>query len=265
MKITIPYIYTAEVIPPRCHKPRLVEQQAKVTLTIHEVTDQEAPVAIIEHDREYDESGTHPRITAYRWYKNKLYIQNKFQRFSHAPWETQTDLQFKTDPYPFRLDKPASFSDLKYKSQKERKIEFIRWAKTILFIDGERWVTTEEPRYVIMTFGLGHNHGIGYGTFLSTDNSYNSNISKGWYFRIDEFDKAVFMATEIALRRGDTKALPILDQDPVRFDILIPEAVRLNPKNEHGEGCIFINECERIIENHEDPMLAGLSILKLVL
>lgn len=44
MKITIPYCYTEEEIPPRCRKPRPVEHVGEIGLTVHEVTGEAAPV-----------------------------------------------------------------------------------------------------------------------------------------------------------------------------------------------------------------------------
>lgn len=38
MKITLPYTYTEDVVPPRCRKPRPQEFADKITLTIREVS-----------------------------------------------------------------------------------------------------------------------------------------------------------------------------------------------------------------------------------
>jgi hypothetical protein len=259
MKITIPYAYTAEIIPPRCRLPRRVRQESAVTLTIHEVSSRKAPIAIKEHDPypEFRNDG-HPATIIYRWWRNRLYVRHRFQRASGAVWVTQTAADFLKDPYPYRLENAAGqWENEGYQSQAERRKDFRCWARSILFIDGERWAEAGEPRYVIMTFGLGHNHGLGWGTSLSTDDSYNSNISRDRYYRIDHYREAVKAATQIAQRRGDTKALPIANQKPTRFEIIIPQAIRLNPRREHGKGCEFINKCEAMIEASPTAGSAG--------
>jgi hypothetical protein len=294
MKLTIPYHYTEEVIPKRCRKPRPMRFEAAITLTIHEVTGEQAPVAIIQHSQEftYEEpaqaspspqggtqgagnlvaalavdvlrptapSGEYRAVTTtYRWWRSQLYVRAEFQRYSHAPHETQTASQFSADPYPYTLHQVKYYDYDHYQSKAERQKDFRKWAKSILFIDGERWETSREPRYVVMTFGLGCNHGLGWGTNLTTATAYNSNISRDRYFRVDQFEQAVAETTRIALARGDTKAVPVIEtQNPDRFEILIPEAIRLRPAKEHGKGCAFLNQMEGIIERAKDPMTAGI-------
>lgn len=239
MKITLPYRYTAEVIPPRCRKPRRVEQSSTITLTLHEVSMTDAPVAILEHGHFWnDQDEYQPVTTEFRYWRGKLWTRTSIQRVSGGPRETQSAAQFLADPYPYNYEADRGYQrDLWYESQAERRKEFIAWAANQLFIDGERWSQAGEPRYVIMTYGLGHNHGIGWGTSLSDSDFYNSNISRDCYFRIDQYAAALAEATRIAAARGDTKALPIEEtQRPTRFEILIPEAVKMNPRREHGRG-----------------------------
>jgi hypothetical protein len=258
MRITIPYRYTEEVIPKRCRKPRRVTQQAVIALTIHEVTSEEAPVAIIQHGHDWDGEGNRRKVgTVYRWWKGRLFVHASFQRYSHAAHEDQTAQQFTADPYPYNFDQDRHDS-AQYRTKAQRRKDFREWARSILFVDGQRWETGGEPRYVVMTFGLGCNHGLGWGTDLSTDTSYNSNISRDRYFRIDQFEQAVAETARIATARGDTKALPVIEkQNPDTFEILIPEAVRLNPHKEHGTGCAFINQMESVIEGVKNPTVAG--------
>lgn len=260
MKITLPFQYIGEIIPPRCRKPRRVTQQAKITLTLHDVSADDAPVAIIEREKDWEMENPREIETIYRWWHGKLWTRYRFQRYSHAPYEVQTAQQFHEDPYPYHLELP-SYDSHDYRSLAERRQEFRQWAAGVLFIDGERWQQTDEPRYVIMTFGLGHNHGIGWGTSLSTDHYYNSNISRDRYFRVDRYQEAVAETQRIALARGDTKALPVeQEQHPTRFDILIPEAIRLKPLREHGRGCDFINSVEAMIENSPNSAVAGMAL-----
>jgi len=254
VKIQIPYAYGEQTIPPRCRKPRQVGRKAVATVTIKDVTPGEAPVAIVQPG--YDRQGT-PFARTYRWFGGRLYAPYRRQAVSRGPWRGQTLKQFHA--------KPIRERGSLWNKHGEIRRDILRWARSILFVDGERWEVAGEPRYVIMTFGLGCNHGLGWGTSLCTDNGYNSNIGRDRYYRIDEFDRAVVAATAIATGRGDTKALPIPGQDPTRFQILIPEAVKLCPAKEHGTGDPFINRVEGLVTAAKNPVIAGLVGLSLAL
>lgn len=79
-----------------------------------------------------------------------------------------------------------------------------------------------------MTFGLGHNHGIGWGTSICIDHGYNPNIRRSCYWRIDEERLANEAGRAIATERADSKALPHFDKRLYdHFEILISDALRL--------------------------------------
>ena len=92
------------------------------------------------------------------------------------------------------------------------------------------WTVTGEPRYVVNTFGLGHNHG---GTGLFVEEYYNQNIAASNYFSALDGDKAVAYANKVAERRGDTNDVGKFEK---MIEVLIPEAVTIRPEVEHGEG-----------------------------
>lgn len=249
MQITLPYVYTENRIPAGCRKARPVQCSAEITVTIPEVKFGDAPVAIVEHGHAVKErngqSGYVRQDTVYRYWRGQLWVRASFTRYSHGPSERQTARQFVEDPYPYRLDRNQSDG---YDSRSEQRSRIMRWARSLLFINGQRWRLADEPRYVIMTFGLGHNHGLGWGTTLSEDCYYNPNITRDRYYRIDQYEAALKEATRIAAARGDTNSLPIEKQKPARFEILIPAVVKLNPQREHGKGNAFINSLEGMIE-----------------
>lgn len=260
MKITIPYECTKQVIPKYCRKPRPSKFKGQIAVLIHEVNGGQAPIAIREHGKRFNDKSEkyEPTTTDYRWYRNKLWILHTFNRYSHAPYETQTSQQFISDPYPMTNGLPYYHA---YDSRKANRCRIMAWARSVLLVDGMRWQQIDEPRYVIHTFGLGHNHGHP-GTSLSSTNSYNSNISKSRYFRVDQHDLALNTAINIALNRGDDKAIPFINEWHEKFEILLPEAIRLNPNKEHGDGDPFINKLERIIEQSPTQEIAGLMIIK---
>ena len=123
--------------------------------------------------------------------------------------------------------------------------------------DGELYSKSDEPRYCIYTFGLGHNHG---GTHLAVTYMYNSNISKDRYFSALDGEKAVQAAIEIATNRGDTESI-----DTISADIVVhnPEAVTVRPEVEHGDGDEFLGKLEDVISGSSDSMEAGLLALLL--
>ena len=73
MKIVIPYKYTEQEIPKRCRKPRSVPHEGYISLSIHEVTGAEAPVAIREHTKKWSEKaeGYEPYTIEYRWWRQR--------------------------------------------------------------------------------------------------------------------------------------------------------------------------------------------------
>lgn len=259
MKTTIPYEYTKQVIPKHCRKPRPTTFKSQISVSVNEVTGEQAPIAIREHSKRFsDKTGEYePTITEYRWHRNKLWILHSFSRVSHGTYETQTSQQFMSDPYPMTNGLPYYHA---YNPQQANRNHIMAWARDTLLIDGMRWQQIDEPRYVIHTVGLGHNHGHP-GTSLSSTNSYNSNISKSRYFRIDQHDLALNTAIAIAQNRGDDLAIPFIDESHEEFEILIPEAIRLNPNKEHGDGDPFINKLEGIIERCPTKEVAGLMVM----
>lgn len=260
MEITVPYDYTQQVIPKYCRKPRGVSFKGEITVSIRKVSSEQAPIAIREYGKCFSDKTEQyePSIIEYRWYKNKLWVLHSFNRSSHGQYETQTSEQFESDPYPMTNGLPYYHA---YASQQDNRKRIMSWAKNVLLIDGMRWQQIDEPRYVINTFGLGHNHGHP-GTSLSSTNSYNSNISKIRYFRIDQHALALDTAINIALNRGDDKAIDFINESYERFDIVISEAIRLNPNKEHGDGDPFINKLEGIIDNSPSPAITGLLVMK---
>ncbi|KKN86977.1 hypothetical protein LCGC14_0262460 [marine sediment metagenome] len=259
MHIKFPYQYTEQSIPKYCHKPRPVIFDGNMSLLFHEITGEEAPVAIRQHTLSLKEDAMEDErvVLEYRWWRQRLWRIHRFNRFSHGPYEIQTSEQFAQDPWPLTNDSTYSC----YRSHQQRRQDLTAWARSILFIDGKRWHWVNEPRYVIMTFGLGHNHGHP-GTALSTDNHYNPNIAASRYYRIDRQDEALASALEIAQRRGDDKAFPFIKDHRDTFDILIPEAIRLNPQKEHGPGDSFTNKLEGMIESSPSKEIAGLMVIK---
>lgn len=113
-----------------------------------------------------------------------------------------------------------------------------------LIIGKHTYTTVGEPRYVVNTFGLGHNNG---GTAMFVENWYNSNISNTSYFPADKRKEAIAYGKMVARRRGDTEYVKSIGKC-CDIKIFMPELVTCDPLKQHGEGCSFINSLNRIID-----------------
>ena len=257
MKLAIDYEYSEDVVPKRCRIPRPERFSSRMQLTIPEVTAAEAPIALRQHGSTWDEKGERlPFVTDYRWWSNHLWKVCRFQRVSRGPWETQTAEQMSADPWPYCKH---TYKSYRYGAhRREVRRDLMRFARSVLIIDGMRWERSSEPRFVITTHGLGHNHG---GTSLWACDYYNSNIPNTHYFRADEAQRAVDSAVAIALGRGDDQSVEDIKEELHTFEVLLPEAIRLHPIKEHGQGDPFLNKLDAITANAPDTFVAGLLVM----
>lgn len=248
MNVNINFEYTEMVVPKRCRKLRPMAFQGEYTTEIREVTAEQAPVAIIERDNHcVFKKGI---VVEYRWFDNQLYT-----RFDLTSW----DRDGNNPRYKYNTPDTEGYNYSYWKGclNLEKRIADIKeWSEQFLYIDGVLYLKHGEPRYVVMTYGLGCNHG---GTSLSVDYYYNPNISHTAYFPLTKREEAIKSAKKTALNRGDDKSVPIKLYH--KFEILIPEAIQVNPEIQHGDGDPFINQMEFVISSCKDPLIAGGVIL----
>lgn len=227
LHIEADYAYMESYIPPRCRKPRQREIRGTCTVTIPSITADEAPVAM----RHFN---CWPRtICDYRWFGEHLYIRAPYSSYlSNAEgWYPLEELlkHFRKrcfSPWEMGIDE----ADCITKCQDS--------ADEFLVIDGDQvWVRKGEPRYVIATFGLGHNHA---STDLMIQNYYNGNIRGDYYFNALDRDKAVERCVSVAIARGDTDSVDRIRRSDI-IEVLMPETVRCNPDVEAGPGDSFLN------------------------
>jgi hypothetical protein len=236
VKVTVPFEYVEVVVPKRCRKPRRVRFEGKMTVTIREVTSREAPVAIVAHSCLYG-------VEAFRWYDRRLWV-------ARDQWSRRRE---PDGVYSYCELDPERAAMSWYDPLRVQRRNVRRWARDRLFVDGVLHRRCGEPRYVVLTFGLGGNHG---GTALMDDLSYNSNIGRSRYYPVTRRAGAVAEAERMAMARGDTKSVPIRPHS--EFVVLIPEAVRLDPAREHGDGDPFLNKLYGVTEAAGgDAALAG--------
>ncbi|MDL2248942.1 hypothetical protein LJB89_04545, partial [Tyzzerella sp. OttesenSCG-928-J15] len=255
MKITAKYSLFENYIPPRCRKPRQREVKKEIDVSIKEIRGELAPIAMITKTWEsrVNKAGTDTHFgltdTVYRLYKKKLYTPYICQSGNEIGTQyTVSDIMYRIHEtgYP-------------YDATEQERIKKIRYnVRQLVIIDGDLHIETGEPRYCIITFGLGHNHG-GTGFFVNT--FYNSNIHKDNYFNAFQRAEAIEYFNRVALGRGDTDS--VTEEPKVNIQVLIPESVKCNPNKEHGNGCAFINSIESAISGSSSVMEAGLYAMAL--
>lgn len=244
MKVETWIKYEESYLPPRCRKLRYCECEDFINVTLKEVNPKELKLAF--EDNSYDGKG---KIYLY---KNKLWAKQKtnpniIESVKERDESVNNELDYLLYCHKHCNTFFYSAFDRECKGIDTSRMAVIKKArnsmKNIILVNGELYCTTAEPRYCIVTFGLGHNHG---GTGMFCDYHYNPNISKDSYFSALDGEIAVKYANETAARRGDTK-------DVGKFKPFItchmPELVKINPKKQHGNGNDFHNMMESVIEN----------------
>jgi hypothetical protein len=265
MKVKILFSYFEDVVPPRCRKARSVRfDDGEATIEIKEISAQDAPVAIRANG-----SFIHRRNEAYmleyRWWNGSLWSSVRIEGvepngrtsgkddWDFPAWPSVLDLRDDyayVDSYEFAIRCSAH-------EGRQHVQEYLQeMAKSHILIDGVPYRPAGEPRYVVMTFGLGQNHG---GTACMMDAWYNPNISKDRYFSLLDREKAIALATDIATKRGDTKNLPIKPHGP-NWEILLPEAIQVNPDLEHGDGCPLLNTFDAVSQETGGSAVAGFAV-----
>jgi hypothetical protein len=248
MIINVPFEFHRMEIPRRCRRPRAVRYVDTHTVDVREVTGIEAPVAIKitapSYLKKYPRGGL-----KLRYYDGKLWTP--YDTWRGAKVILPDIPHIKTDISDVRFYSVA----WSYATEEDaRKLLSDQYDK-FLIVDGVVHRVSDEPRYVIHTTGLGHNHGVT-GTSIRVEYGYNPNIHRDRYFRLDDRTRCIAAATDIAKHRGDTKSLPMRIVEKV--EIMMYEAIKINPATEHGEGDPFINKIMGVVEVVEDPQVAGL-------
>lgn len=272
MDINVKFQYTKDWIPPRCRKPRPGLFDGEVTVKVKEVKATEAPWACIVYAsrRYHDEYPVNP----IRWHDGNFYQRAMKDMWvnrdhvmvdsygKHVIWADYDD-DMCYQRRGMRVDELVRMirrmSEERY-SEEENK-HWIGWkADRYLIVNGEVWEKVGEPRYLVQTFGLGHNHG---GTAWFCTYGYNQNISKDAYFNANEFERMVEHYFDVALGRGDTEdahryAKDIADGNYDHIKVLMPEVFTCNPQREHGDGDPFMNMLEGLTSGADSAFEAGL-------
>ena len=276
MEIDVIVWYKMKYLPTKRHKkPRTMSKCRKETVEIRELNKKDFPVAFIVKDYKsvYEGSKSYFEFKGNGYFGifpeeirtdgKYLYspvrvthgaaISTEFEDFEWLHWRLQ-----QNEPYIAPPREPYNDKSIVLHSTFEEMKDLLHHeaAKHVVF-DGKIWARCGEPRYVVMTFGLGHNHG---GTALMITSVYNPNISAKCYFNALQKREALEAAKAIALRRGDTDSATKFDLETFKEDIevLMPEMVKVTPCKEADPGDSFMNRLEEITETSESVLEAGL-------
>jgi len=256
MKIKTWIKYEENYLPPRCRKLRYRECEEYVDINLKEVDPAELQLAF--EDNSYGGKG---KIYFYKgklWVKRKMPNINIIEDLRERGYEIKSALDFLiyarehySTYFFFSWDRERGEDTSRDAVIKRARADM----RCVILVDGELYEQTAEPRYVVNTFGLGHNHG---GTGMFVEYHYNPNIRNDNYFSALDGDAAVEYANKVAARRGDTN-------DVGKFEKMIvvhmPELVKVKPKKQHGNGNEHINTMNDIIDGTNDPLTAGLLCL----
>nr|WP_100549880.1 MULTISPECIES: hypothetical protein [unclassified Pseudomonas] len=224
MELTVKYSYVEQITPPRCRKPRPQRfDDGVAVLSIREVTAEQAPVAIIGREKNF-ETGEYLEPVSYRLFDGRLWTDSTVsgctRRCSERYPAIGPELNLVKDSA--MLSHTGLGIYVCVHDGKQGIADYLQGlARDWLIIDGQLCRPAGEPMYVVMTFGLSGNHG---GTALLTDDHLNPNIRREAYFSLLELDQAVTHTLLVAGKRGDTVKV---STDPgFQFQVLIPAAIQ---------------------------------------
>lgn len=224
MKIKTWIKYEEGYLPPRCRKLRYRECEDFIDVILKEVDPAELQLAF--EDNSYSGKGK------IYFFHNKLWRKAKITDF-YAPSDEDRYASPLAALIYWRKHSswffPRTWRDGEHPDKKHMVAMARKEIRDFLLVDSELYKVTSEPRYVINTFGLGHNHG---GTGMFCEYYYNPNISKESYFSALQGEQAVAYANKVAAGRGDTK-------DVGKFKPFIvchmPELVKVKPNKQHSK------------------------------
>ena len=183
-------------LPPRCRKMRYRECEEYIYANLKEIALTDVKLAF--EDNSFSGKGK------IYFYKNKLWAKVKSGNFICNPDKQNInnpleELKYFNENCSWFF--PRLWRDGEYPDKSKMLSAVRKYMNNFLLIDGDIYERTSEPRYVVITFGLGNNHG---GTGMFCDYSYNPNISKSQYYSALQGNEAVAYANKTASDRGDT-------------------------------------------------------------
>lgn len=221
MKIETTIKFYEGYIPPKCRKTRYKEVFKSVWVNIQETTFDSFKLVYIDLWNNWEV-----------YYYNGKFYKRTFFNFNLAYDNTITNslddlIAWRKKGSQYFAKTKNLISDFSNYAEYETKEDIVKRLKKemsqYLIVDGELYeMVVGKPYYIIQTFGLGANHG-GTALFVSYSTAPKRMIkeNKGWAFSINDTEKAISTAIEIATNRRDTNYLDIIKKP--KIDIKIPE------------------------------------------
>lgn len=284
--LSIPFLYEAAIIPPRCQKPRIVTLTDTVDVTIRVLSDEQLPLAMTISDVAFHWDGkqlfrqlinNHDRVLHYGksdftpvplddfvTVATNRDVGNSYSPLLSSPfcnyWRNQTNLSVDKNFFHHSLRQCGllnTLSQADFASKDEvtcrewvadNRDDIARQAQNIAdtYVFYNGAVYTTTGEPRYQINTFGLGNNHG-GTAMFVVLSYNSNIGRDCYFNALQYDQACQAADAIAKGRGDTKSIPVRPCNTI--EVYIPEAVTCSPQAEHGEGDPFINSIEAAVQS----------------
>lgn len=275
MKLTISYSFKQQYLPTKRHrKTRISFINDQSVFDVREVDLNEFPLAFeVETFRSVYNEASESTINSVfksftdqiRTWDGKLY---KSLRYSYGAAISTVFLPAEkivrmisngVTEYQCEVDCPLTDQSIIVADNKAEVIDRVRSeVDKHLFCEGHFWKECSEPMYLVLTFGLGYNHG---GTGFFVTENYNDNISKENYFNALQRSEAIRFAVDTAARRGDTNDIAYLKNPSPNIVVYMPQLVQRDPLMEHGEGDPFINRMNKLTEIASSADEAGLLVM----
>ncbi|RCW62941.1 hypothetical protein DET61_12063 [Marinobacter nauticus] len=285
MKVQVPFVFEATVIPKGCRKSRGEFVADQVEIEIAELTELKHAATVDKQDYWFDgnslylpvqpEANTHGAQIGCEMQSWSLTLadlrnhQSPIGRHNLARYR-QAISQYESLPTADQI-----VQDMPYRSYNDDdrldQIERLKAALTNYAVyAGRVYLKANEPVYVIQTFGMGRNHG-GTGLFVEPYCGANTASHRDRIFNLSNLDKAIEKAEAVAMSRGDDQSVPIAPNSDVT--VILPEAFRFEPysREEYDKGEISLadylkhnfepgTESERLIERVAESLVQKMKV-----
>lgn len=256
MDITVKFKHIEKNLQtPRCRKYRECEVEGQCTIQVREVSFCDLTPAFAVEQYIWEKDSHLERLEKDLIYANKNHLWKLSRATRYYANTSWYDLAPCTSEFLAHQLEPNRYEIHNFNTDTEQIKEYIQsQANRFLICDGKLYEEASEPMYVIMTFGLGCNHG---GSALMIEDYYNSNIPSSRYYAANQREEAIAKAKEIALNRGDTESIHSIETAPL-IHVYDDKFVTKNPQSWNAPGDEFCNTLEKITETAGDAFTAGL-------
>lgn len=226
LNVSVPFIYSAFIVPPRCRNERKIQAKDSVNIVIRNADKYELPFAFIIHYKHRNPNKLPRKSLEMTAYEGRLWIPHpELQNNTYGKANIQRVIGSALKLNHHNLSYTGKQANINYRSWRDIKdveIESIRArANDLLFIHGKCHVPFGEPLYQVTPFTGFYTV---FGSALKLKHKSN-NISAldSSEFRIDQLDEAMAYATKVARDKGYQDFIPC---DVPKVEILMPSMIQ---------------------------------------